>query len=82
MEATLTSKGQITLPKALRDALELATGDRNAFAVDDEGAVRLIPKRQSIRQRKGILTPPGVPVSLDDMDRAIRAGADPRGNAR
>ena len=82
MEATLTSKGQITLPKALRDALQLATGDRIAFVVDDEGVVRLIPKRQSIRQLKGTLAPPAVPVSLDDMDRAIRSGLDPRGDAK
>ena len=75
MEATITSKGQITLPKPLRDTLQLSQGDRVAFFVDEDGSVRLIPKRQSIRQLKGVLAPPPTAVSLEDMDRAISRGA-------
>lgn len=47
MQAIISSKGQVTLPKALRDRLHLTTGDRVEFVVDEDGVVRLIPiKRQ------------------------------------
>ena len=75
MEATITSKGQVTLPKRLRDTLHLNTGDRVAFVVDEDGGVRLVPKLRSVRQLKGFLPPPPTPVSLEDMDRAIIKGA-------
>ncbi len=75
MQATITSKGQITLPKALRDQLHLSTGDRVEFIIEKGGAVRLIPKHLSIRSLKGVLPRPTRPVSLDAMDRAIEDGA-------
>ncbi len=41
MEATLTSKAQITLPKALRELLSLATGDKIEFVAMPDGSARL-----------------------------------------
>jgi len=78
MQATITSKGQVTLPKALRDQLHLSTGDRVEFVVDNDGAVRLIPKHLSVRTLKGILPPPDKAVSLDEMEQAIENGASGR----
>jgi AbrB family looped-hinge helix DNA binding protein len=75
MDATLNSTGQITLPKAVRERLHLGAGDRVTFVIEGDGAVRLVPKRGSVRTLKGVLPRPAVPVSLDDMERAIHQGA-------
>ncbi|EMA35792.1 AbrB/MazE/SpoVT family DNA-binding domain-containing protein [Halococcus hamelinensis] len=40
-EATVTSKGQITIPKAVRDRLDLERGERVSFEVAEDGTVRL-----------------------------------------
>ncbi|WP_299439569.1 AbrB/MazE/SpoVT family DNA-binding domain-containing protein [uncultured Rhodospira sp.] len=79
MHATLSSKGQITVPKALRDRLRLSPGDRVAFVLDDDGSVRIVPKPNSVRDLKGCLPRPAAPVSLEDMDRAIADGAASEG---
>jgi antitoxin PrlF len=73
--ATLTSKGQITVPKAIRDRLSLATGDRVRFFVDDEGRVVMVPATISIRSLRGCLPAPPRPLSLADMDKAVAQGA-------
>lgn len=75
MHATLTTKGQVTLPKALRDKLQLSAGDRIEFIVDEDNAARLVVKHASVTRLKGILPPPSQPVSLADMDTAIETGA-------
>jgi AbrB family looped-hinge helix DNA binding protein len=75
MEATLTSKGQITIPKPMRDALHLRTGDRVEFVLEADGTVRLLPVTSSVTALKGMLPKPGEPVSLAAMERAIRERA-------
>lgn len=74
-EAKLTSKGQITLPKAIREHLQLRTGDRLEFLVDDDGTVRLWPVTRDVTVLKGMLSAPKRAVSIDDMNRAIRRRA-------
>ena len=71
MQATITSKGQITLPKALRDQLHLSAGDRIEFTVEENGTVRMLPRLASVKDLKGMLPKPGQPVSLEEMDAAI-----------
>jgi len=71
MRATITSKGQITLPKALRDQLQLSPGDRVEFILDEDNGVRMLPRLVSVRNLKGILPKPAKPVSLEEMDEAI-----------
>jgi antitoxin PrlF len=71
MHTTLTSKGQITLPKALREKLSLSAGDRVEFFMDDENSVRLVVKHVPVIRMKGMLPRPERPVSLEEMDRAI-----------
>jgi AbrB family looped-hinge helix DNA binding protein len=71
-EAKLTAKGQITLPKSVREALGLSTGDRVAF-VEDSGGFRLVPANRDIRELRGMLFRKGrKPVTVEDMDAAIR----------
>ena len=73
--ATLTSKGQTTIPKAVRDRLGLKTGDRLDFIVTDEGTALMVPAQISLDSLEGMLTKPARPVSLDDMDAAIQESA-------
>ncbi len=73
-ESKLTSKGQTTLPKDVRAALHLEPGDTLRYLVLD-GEVRIL-KARPLAELKGILKRPGQkPVSLDEMDEAIAAGA-------
>lgn len=74
--ATLTSKGQITLPKAIRDRLRLGAGDRVDFVVTDEGTVVLRPATADVRELKGLLHRPGLkPLSVEEMNAVIRRRA-------
>ncbi|HSE57816.1 MAG TPA: AbrB/MazE/SpoVT family DNA-binding domain-containing protein [Nitrospiraceae bacterium] len=74
--ATLTSKGQTTIPKEVRDHLHVSPGDKLDFLIDAEGRVVLRPATLDVRQLKGMLKRKRVkPVSLDEMDRAIAEGA-------
>lgn len=75
MQATITSKGQITLPKALRDQLHLSTGDRVEFIIEDNNIVRLIPRLTSVKNLKAMLPRPTRAVTLEQMDKAIADAA-------
>ena len=75
MEATITSKGQVTLPKALREALNLSTGDKLSFVLSGENEVRMIPKHLPVQKLKGILPAPDLPVSLEEIKLAVQKGA-------
>ncbi len=70
-EATVTSKGQITLPKDIRDRLGLRKGDRVRFVVDDDGRVRLLPAKRDISALVGILPRPSRARSTREMDEGI-----------
>ena len=70
MQATMTSKGQLTVPKAIRDKLRLKPGDRIEFLLDDNGA-RITPVKASVTELKGMLPKPASPVTLAEMDEAI-----------
>jgi antitoxin PrlF len=70
--ATLTSKGQTTIPKAIRDHLKLRPGDRIEFVIDEDGRVVLLPLSFDAADLAGILPPPKRAVSLEEMDAAIR----------
>lgn len=71
--ATLTSKGQTVIPKAIRDQLGLQPGDTLDFIVQESGDVLIRPATEDVRQLKGLLKRAGrAPVSLEDMARAIR----------
>lgn len=71
MTATLTSKGQVTIPKAVRNRLHLKAGDKVDF-VFHENSVEMVPVSGSVRDLKGMVPRPAKPVTLDEMDRAVR----------
>jgi len=71
--ATLTSKGQLVIPKPIRDYLHLHPGDTLDFLLQESGDVLMRPTVEDIRSLKGSLHKPGKrPVSLETMQRAIR----------
>ena len=73
IESAITSKGQTTLPKAVREALAVQPGDRVRYIVHgDEVRIR---KVKPIGRLFGALKYDGPPVSLQDMERAIVEGA-------
>jgi len=73
--ATITSKGQVTIPASVRYETGLATGDRITFVREARGRYAIIPQSHSIKSLKGIVPRPDQPVSLEDMQAAIAAGA-------
>ena len=73
--AKLTSKGQTTIPKAVRDHLRLRPGDRMEFILEDNGRVILVPAVVDVRELKGILQPPKKPVTIEKMKKVIRKRA-------
>lgn len=74
--STLTSKGQITLPKEVREKLELDTGDPINFVIQPNGDVLLKPAKFDIRKLQGILkSSKKRPVTLAEMNAAVRARA-------
>ncbi len=70
--STITSKGQTTIPKDIRERLNLQPGDRLEFVIDDDGRVLVLPASIDASELAGILKPPAQPVSVADMNRAIR----------
>lgn len=79
MQATITAKGQVTVPKAIRDKLKLKPGDRVDFVLDSGDEVRVVPVTASVRQLKGMVPKPRKPVTLEQMDDAIAKAYARRG---
>lgn len=70
--AMITSKGQVTLPKTVRDHLHVDQGDRVEFVIQADGAVRVQRLASSVRQLYGIVRRPGMePLSVEEMDAEI-----------
>lgn len=70
--ATLTSKGQLTLPKLIRDLLGVGPGDRVLFWADEDGRVVVEPQTVELESLRGSVHPRRKGVTVEDMDRAIR----------
>lgn len=75
MLAKLTSKGQLTLPKALRERLHLREGDRVEFVVHDDGRVELIPVTSPISKLRGMVKKPARARTLEEIEAAIKRSA-------
>ena len=69
--ATVTSKGQITVPKAVRDDLGLAPGSQVVFARDPDGGYRIERQARSVVRLAGALRYDGPAKTLDEMDQGI-----------
>jgi AbrB family looped-hinge helix DNA binding protein len=68
----ITSKGQITLPKAVRDFLKLGIGDVVDFVIKENQEVLLRPKTMTLQNLKGSLSYCGKPISVENMNEVIR----------
>ena len=75
MLSTLTSKGQLTLPKPIRVRLHLRSGDRVPFVLLEDGRVELVPVTAPLTRLRGMRPAPPEPVSLEQMDAAVRLRA-------
>ena len=69
--ATVTSKGQVTLPKAVRERLGVDAGDKVEFIETQPGVFRLVAATRDVRDLKGVIPKPASPVSVEDMGRVI-----------
>ena len=72
---TLTSKGQVTIPKAVRDELGLRVGDKVAFRVLEDGTVVVEPETVDLLDLVNILRPKRRGVTIAEMDEVIRTAA-------
>ena len=78
--ATLTSKGQITMPAEVRRALQVESGDKIEFIQIEPGRFELMAATRSVRELKGMFGPASRVVSIDEMNAAIAAqGSAARG---
>ncbi len=75
MIATVTAKGQVTLPVEARRRLGLQPGSKLEFIVVDDDRLEVIPVSEAISSLKGMVPKPKKPLSLKDMDKAIAKGA-------
>ncbi len=69
-DATLTSKGQTTIPKEIRESLGMKAGDRMTFTLMPDRTVVMRIKNKSITQLAGLLHKKGrKTVSLEELSR-------------
>ena len=77
--ATLTSKGQITIPVDVRNDLKVDAGDRVEFVQVAPGRYEFVAATRSVNELKGMFGRPARAVSIEDMNKAIaRRGAAAR----
>ena len=70
--ATVTSKGQVTIPRTVRQALRVSAGDRLDFVLEAGGRVVVRPAVREVGELKGLLHRPGrKPVGVEEMNAAI-----------
>ena len=74
MESAITTKGQATIPKAIREYLGLRPGDRIKFFLHPNGNVVLLPKLPASTLR-GLVKPRQPPVTIEEMEEAAAGGA-------
>ena len=70
MTATVTAKGQITLPVEVRKRLGLRPGSKQEFIVIDDERLEAIPVSETVTSLKGMVPKPKRPLSLADMDKS------------
>lgn len=71
----MTSKGQVTIPKEIRDYLKLDVGSRIDFVIDADGQVKVIPLNVPAKALPGILHRQGMKAAMiEEMESAIAEG--------
>jgi len=73
LTTALTSKGQITIPKAVRESLQLSPGDKISFVISDDGEAVIRPLSKSVSELFGTLAlKEAKKVSIEDMDDKVK----------
>jgi len=76
VKSTVTSKGQVTIPKEIRTVAMIQTGTEVEFQIDHKGRIYMLPISRDIKDIKGIAYKKRKrPVSLEEMKKAIEGGA-------
>jgi antitoxin PrlF len=75
MTATVTSKGQVTLPAEARRRLGIHAGTKLEFVISGDDRMEVVRVGGSVRDLKGALPKPKRTLSLAEMDAAIGKGA-------
>lgn len=75
MESAITSKGQATIPKEIREHLHLKTGDRVKFFIHPDGTVVLLPKIPVAALQGIVKSRRRKPATIEDMNEAVVRGA-------
>jgi AbrB family looped-hinge helix DNA binding protein len=75
MTATVTAKGQVTLPVEVRRRLGIRPGIKLEFIVIDDERMEVISVSETVSSLKGMLPKPKKTLSLTDIDKAIAKGA-------
>lgn len=71
-KAKVTSKGQVTIPKKIREKLNLKPGDKLLFEETKQGEVKISTQKKSIKDLRGILRRPGQKArSVEEMNKGI-----------
>ena len=72
----MTSKGQVTLPKALRDKLNIKPGEKLAFFIRTDGTTEFVVRRNNLDAVVGMMKPrTGKGATVEDLKEAARKGA-------
>ncbi len=69
----VTAKGQITVPKPIREHLNLTKGDRIEFLIGVNGKVTIMPATANVRELKGMIAKQAKTVTVADMNQTIEA---------
>jgi len=80
-ESTISSKGQVTIPKAIRTRMRLKVGDRLRFVIEADGSVRLAAATRDVSTLRDILPRPKRRATVDEMQLVIRRRAAKRAGA-
>ncbi len=75
MTATVTSKGQVTIPIEARKKLRIRPGTKLEFIIRDDGRLEIIPLAGSVRSLKGAVPKPAKALTLAEMNAAIARGS-------
>lgn len=73
--ASVTSKGRITIPAAVRAAMHVGTGDRVEFVEIEPGRYEFIAATRPVTALKGMFGKPAKSVSIDRMNAVTAAAA-------
>lgn len=80
---TMTTKGQVTVPREIRERLGLKSGDKMSFTLLSDGTVVMRPKTRRLAELAGMLARPGQPrVAVEDMKPFRGAAAAPAAKPR